>query len=434
MQKNKMKNKALKYQLLFLKIYSFFWWAFFSMVFVFQSVYFAEIGISLNKIFINSAVAVIFSLFIVNLWSKISDKTHKKKKFIIVGNLMRCISFAFLPFVNSFPTMLIYTIIFNSGPHPDAILITYIYKISSFTDSEQSQKRPIYHKIYTYANIRKFGSIGWAAMLPFSGLIVDFFGFQVNFLVSAVCLAIMTLIFTIIFDETIIVKLANEDEKMADEKSNLHNFTLLTNLKNILKNQMYRIFILIVFVVAISGAMNTTVFSIFNFKFSNDSYFLLSLTWSFNAALEYPIMLLAPKLIERYKWQNVMVITYILGTIRHLLNPLVIIFDGTIVWIYFFQIINGFTFGLGWPATTYGINSNLDEDQKSLGMTFYNSIKLMGNFIGNLIGSIIASLIANENIFYYILYTISALISLIAAIAFGLKAKKLRKRKDINEK
>lgn len=434
MKTTPIENVEIRKQYRFLKVYSFFWWAFYGMIFVFQTVYFAEVGIDLDKIFLNSALSVVFSLLVVNLWSKVSDKTKKKKKFIVIGNIFRIAAFAFLPLVNNIQTMFIYTIILNSGPNPDSILISYIYQISDHINPEQREKRPIYHKIRTYTQIRKFGSIGWASMLPFSGLIIDTFGFEMNFIVSAVLLASMTVVFTVRFDESLIKKsktiLLNTPEESSSavtlEEKLDENSSLWANIRWILRNKMYNVFIIVSFIAAIAGAMSTTVFSIFNSQFSNNSYILLGLTWSVNAFVEYPIMNLVSDKVEKYGWQRVIIFTYFLAMIRLLLNPLLLIFDGTIIWIYLFQIINGVNFGLNWPATTLGLHENLDENQKSLGMTFYNSMKLAGNFTGNMLGSLIALLLTDSDLFYNTLYVLAASISFIAAIILYVKSKALR--------
>ena len=94
------------------------------------------------------------------------------------------------------------------------------------------------------------------------------------------------------------------------------------------------------------------------------------------------------------------------------------------MWIYVFQIINGFTFGLSWPATTYGLNKNLDNDNKSLGLTFYSSVRMIGAFSGNIIGQIFAYFILDENTFYLVLFSFAAVITLIAALIFHVHTKK----------
>jgi MFS family permease len=135
-------------------------------------------------------------------------------------------------------------------------------------------------------------------------------------------------------------------------------------------------------------------------------------------------MNIASKIIEKYQWFNIIIFTNFLLMFRLLLNPLLLIFNGTIYWIYVFQIINGLNFGLNWPATTYGLNSNLDEDQKSLGMTFFSSIRLAGNLAGNLLGSLLAFLIPNEDNFYYALYILAAFFFLMSSLILFYRMKK----------
>lgn len=421
-------NSALNSQYIFLKFYSFFWWAFYSMVFVFNTIYFKEIGIELNVIFLNSALSVIFSMFVINGWSKLSDKMNSRKPFIILGNLFFIASFLFLPFVNSIVDMFLYTIIFYSAPSSDSILISYIYKISDYINPNTSNNRPIYNKIRTYAYIRKYGSIGWASMLPISGIIIDNYGYKVNFLASAVLMAILTIVFMFLFNEKITYKEETRNDKngkrLISKIKESSKSSLMKNLHIILKNPIFSLFIMVSFIAAISNAMSTTVFSIFNSKFSQNSYLLLGLTWSINAYIEYPVMNIASKTIEKYKWYNIVVFTNFLLMFRLLLNPLLLLFNGTIYWIYVFQILNGINFGLNWPATTYGLNSNLDEDQKSLGMTFFSSIRLAGNLVGNLLGSLIAFLVPDENTFYYALYILAAFFLLLSSFLLFYKIKK----------
>ena len=302
------KNHSLKTQYKFLKAYTFMWWAFFSMILVFQNVFFIIIGIELHQIFLNAAISVVFSMFIVNFWSKLSDKSGNKKKYIIIGNITRAASFIFLGFVNSPLMMFIYTMIFYAGPSSDTILISYIYEISDQLNPELKKNRPVYSKIHTYAQIRKFGSIGWGLMLPFSGWIINVFGFRTNFLIAGFLLIIITIGFAVKFDEKLLITASDLDNinikseksqikinnKMEPnniqidlENSNKKKHSLLFNIRKILQNKQLKIFIIVTFIGAISGSLMTTVFSIFNSKFSNNNYILLGLTWSINALIEF---------------------------------------------------------------------------------------------------------------------------------------------------
>jgi MFS family permease len=474
-------NPILKKQHIFLKFYSFFWWASLSVVNVFQAIYFVKVGIPIHQIFFNSAIAVFVSLFIVNFWSKVSDRIQKKKIFIIAGNISRIIAFLFLPFANDVPTMLIYTFIFSSGPHSDALLISYIYKLSDYTNPEIKQTRPVYHQIRSYTEIRKFGSIGWAIMLPFGGLIINQFGFGASFFTSAVILIVITILFAIFFKEDTLKSFIDQEKDAClnpptsqpplpsisrnttiNSNSSINSNTtiksnttinsntaiknnvstkessLFRQITNILKNHMYSIFILVSFVAAIAAAMNNTIFSVFNSRFSFDNYILLGLTWSVNAFIEYPVMMIVAERIEKSGWINVLIFTYLLSTIRLMLNPLLIIFNGTIIWVYIFQIINGFNFGLGWPATTLGLHSNLEKHQKSLGITFFTTVQQAGTLTGNLIGQLLSFMLNNEDIFYISLYITAAIIYVFAALFLYLKSKKkvgrLKQEKNRNLK
>ncbi|MHA1341906.1 MAG: MFS transporter [Promethearchaeota archaeon] len=468
MKRNRLKIKDLlkdqpnlykHYQ--FLRFYSFWWWAFFGMIFVFQSIYFNIVGIEIFWIFLNAGISVVINLFITNLWSRLSDREGKMKFYIVMGNLIRVVSFVYISFVKDIPTMLIYTIIFNIAPNSDSIFISYIYKLSDFLFPTLKKERPIFQKIFSYAQVRKYGSIGWASMLPISGLIINFFGFNMNFFVAAIGLGLISLLFILKFDENIYFKelskskdsknvaavflsekiksdLENEDisrgiiqikEDEFNKKQNykMEEISLFKNIHQIMKNNEYAIFMLVVFFVSIASAMNTTIFSIFNAKFSMNNFVLLGLTWSFNAFLEFPVMNIVSSRVEKFGWQNVIIFSYILMMIRLLLNLLLIFFNGTIIWIYFFQIINGIVFGLSWPATTYGLNENLDEKHKSLGMTFYNTIRQSGVFIGNILGALISYLIPSEDIFYIILFIIAASFSILGSLILYFKSSRKNK-------
>ncbi len=435
----------------FLKVYTFFWWAFFAMVYVFESLFLLQQGFQIYQIFFNSAIAVLFSFFVMNFWSKVSDKTRKRKQFIILGNVGRVMAFGFLPFISNFQQLVLYTIVLNASPSSDAILISYIYKISDYLNPKQKKERPIYHKIHTYTEVRKFGSIGWAIALPFAGHIINVLGFRINFAVATVFLLILTLIFAAIFDEKLLRNLdLNLKPKVKQEKDHsivagpvqeyfeeknlsvekpleqTEYSSLFTSISKILENRILKVFLISAFIIAIANAMQSTIFSIFNAQFTDDNYILLGLTWAFNAALEYPIMSYAAKRVEKIGWINVVILTYVLSAIRVILNPFLLFFEMNLIWIYLFQIINGFIFGLSWPAITLGLNINLTSETKALGLTLYASIQLFGKFIGNILGQILSFILGDTPAFYYALYFLATVISLIAVLQFKLQIKRER--------
>ncbi len=431
-----------------LKVYAFFWWGFNGMNFVYVPLYYISIGLNTAQIFFMAALTVLISLVVGNFWTKISDASGRKKPYIVTGNIIFAGANLFLLLVDNLFLVFLYSVITIARPPSDAYNNALVYQIAvKLREDSTGINNPgvssvnanISTKIRSYTNYRKFGSIGWATALPFAGLLIIKFGFAVNFILCAIGFLAVSLFLAVRFDEktfraassgtstggnTRVPEMADIGEGGVEEITpSPRDESLLAKIAALFKNVDYRALMILVFFASIASQLAYTNASVFVNIFARDNFILVGLYYSVGAYLEWPVMMLAARGVEddEFGWRKVLVVGYLFNGAKVIVNPFFLLFDIPIGWLLMLSSLNGFAFGLRWPATTYGINDALEihqQEEKSMGFSLNSTVELAGAFLGNLLGTVVMSFALDDAHGFIVVYTISALISIAAAFVF----------------
>jgi MFS family permease len=143
------------------------------------------------------------------------------------------------------------------------------------------------------------------------------------------------------------------------------------------------------------------------------------------AFIEWPVMSIVASKVKSIGWEKMIMIAYIMSGINLGLVPFVLLLNGTIWYGYAIQIITGLVFGLRQPTTTFGIYNSLENNQKSLGQSFFQTISLIGAFLGHLIGALISFITPNGISVFYGIYWFASIIAIGSAFIFYLIKPKL---------
>jgi MFS family permease len=420
----------------YLKVYSFFWWAFYSLLVIFTPLYLIRNGFPLWAIFLNGALEAVISLFIQNFWAKQSDHNGKIKEYMILGNIFIVAACIFIIFVDSFWKLLFLTLILRSGPSSDVFATVLSYRfadklqIGDLTDCTEVENKN-YNKINVFAQYRKYGSIGWAFMAPIGGLIINKYGFTPNFIFAAIGFIIISLFaFYYINFETVTCE--TESNQAKDENIGKNKIGIIESYKNLFKNKVFANFMIAVFIFSIATQLTYQSQGIFYGLFAPNNYVLIALTFSVAALMEWPIMSIIAKRVNKTGWEKMVLISYISTAVRFTLTPLLILLNGNIWWAYLFQISTGIIFGMRLPSTTFGIHIVLKDNQKTLGQSLNNTLRLFGSIIGSIFGAIISYILVEQytDSFIYI-YWLAATASFLSALFFFFSTTRMH---QINEK
>ncbi len=449
-------TKDLKRQYLHLRVYSFFWWACYSLLLIFQPLYLVRIGFPLWVVFANGAFDAIISILFQSSWSHYVDRHGTIRQFMFLGNLFTAGACFLIMRVTNIWSLLLLTFIFRAGPSSDAFAVTLVYKFADYCMPESQASNSTDKKVFAinfFSQYRKFGSIGWAIFAPIGGILINNFNFGLNFYLGGIGFILITIygIFTIKTDDLFKINKVDKlnhnftqsiSNQRDQEKNQIkpsksvsntrNNGVLVSSIKDLLHNNVYRTFLLAGIFYTVSINMTYQTQGIFYGLFAPNDYFAIAMTFAVAAFVEWPVMGRIAKSVKKLGWEFIIVLSYVGTAIRFFFSPFLILWGGNIWWAYFFQIFTGIIFGMRWPATTLGIHSVLRDDQKTLGQSFYGSTALFASLLGNIIGASIALVIKDnlENSFI-VLYWVASILATISAVWFYKKIKKHDEKKDL---
>jgi hypothetical protein len=412
-------SRTLQRQFIWLRIYSLGFWAFYSLLVVFQPLYLAFIGFPLWGIFLNGALGAIATLIFSNYWSKRADEKQSYKGLLIVGNLFIAGAMIFILYVRTLWMMFILTLILRSGPFSDGFVTTLVYRLSDQISSDENDD-PVerkFHNINLFAQFRKFGSVGWAIMLPFAGLLVNIYGLGINFIVGAIGFVLISILFAITIREDLILgNLPTLNIKTAVPSQS--NNSLWQDFGEMIQNKMFFILLLATFLFSAATVMTYEVQGLFFSLFANDNYILVVLAFSVAAFVEWPSMGLVAARVKKVGWQKMISVAYILTGVRLALMPMIIIFAGNIWWGYCLQVLAGIIFGFRQPAVTYGTYICLKKHQKALGQSFLYAFTQIGAFFGYILGAITSLAFPVRATAFIGLHWVAAIIAIGSGLVF----------------
>lgn len=427
-----------KLQYTYFRIYVFFYYFWLALYIPFQPLYFIHIGIPIYGVFLNAGLATLLSFFIGNKWSK-HAKYGNRKKFLLLGNFAMVCACIMTYFTNSFHMMLIITIVQGLAPNADVMATVLVYDLSEAAENLHlvSDTEKKYHQINIYARYRNFGSLGWAFSLPLMGILLNFVPKRVEsgimFIIAAVGFFLISIFFIIKVKEPNTSNDANEEiedelKTVPDptiEKTTLKEDSIIKAIQRLITNRMYLVFMIFAFFFNISSSISFQIQGIFFENFTSN-YLLWGLTYSIAALAEWPVMHIVAKYVEKWSWERMIVVAYLLTAFRMFMMLILAGFYQNLIIAYLLQIMMGITYGIRLPTTTFGIHTILNKDNRTLGQSFNETIRMMGALIASLTGAVFAYFLSEELV-YIAIYGVSAILGLIAGLGFLYYVQKINK-------
>jgi MFS family permease len=422
-----------KKQYTYFQIYVFFFYFCLALFMPFQPLYFIHIGIPIYGVLLNSALATLFSFFIGNLWSKHAVPGNRKK-YLLIGNIGLITACILTIFTKSFEMMLVITLIQGIVPNSDVMATVMVYDLSAsaenLTLTNEGERK--YHQINSYARYRKFGSLGWAISLPLMGIILNFVPngiiSGITFISSAIGFFLISLFFLLKVDEPQVKGEISENQKEIQlEEDKLQQISTIKALRNLLTNKIYLTFIIFAFFYSSARSIAFQIQGIF-FEGFTDNYFLWSLIYTIAALVEFPVMNIVAKYVKQWSWERMIIIAYFTTTLSMCLMLILASLFRSLLLGYFLQILTGITFGIQFPTSTYAIYTICKNQNKTLGQSFNNTIRMIGSLFANIVGAIFAY-IFSENIMYVAIYGFAAICAGVAGFGYSFSVKRYKRRK-----
>lgn len=303
---------------------------------------------------VNSLVAVICQ----PVWGYVTDRYLNKKKTLMITMIGS--SIFILPFIiaKNFYAVFMMT----------AVYTLFSSSISSVTDAccyEIIEEK----KEIQYGKVRLMGSIGYAVVALFLGMLIKKLNVNVPFILYAVLL----------LPGVYIIKALKMKSRRRMQIVNLND------LMELFKNKGFTLFIFSVLIINICMNVNGNYIVVLIQKTGGDVS-NLGVLWFVIAMSELPILTFGSKIIEKYGVMTIFSASMIFYLIRFLLDSICTNYVAVIA----VQIMQGITFPIYLIAALEYINEVVPPRMRTSGMTLYSALGCgLGGFIGNIGGGII---------------------------------------------
>jgi len=346
--------------------------------------HYANLGIDSGRIGILVSIGSIATIFILPIWSRISDKTGKRRMILKIVTLGTCLSVLLFIVSNSFWALFLTVSVFFCFqvclvPLADAIAIDYLAQTK-----------------VSFSRVRFGGTIGFGVMILISGYVYALSS-TLTFILSSVCFLILFLV----------VRKIPEIEIVKKEKSKFE-------FKRVFRNKKIIFILFIAFVVQIVQGF----FFAFQGVYIQELGFTsreIGLAHFLAILIEIPVFLFIDRILKRFSVVAVTIFCGFIVAVRMLL--LFTAVDMTMV--YISMLGNGISFiGMYYSCATF-INKEMDDDLKSTGQSMLALCQMgIGNITGNLLGGYLSMLIGTRHTFLWFGISLGV-VCIICTIAFG---------------
>ncbi|MCL2057424.1 MAG: MFS transporter [Oscillospiraceae bacterium] len=322
----------------------------------YMSAHYANLGIDPGLIGILMSIGSIATIFILPLWSRLSDRTGNRRgvlKIICIGAslsvLLFLVSKSFWPLF--FTIFCLSAFGMSFAPLSDAVSISYLSGTS-----------------IRFSQVRIGGTIGFSVVLLFSGYIYAY-----NPALTFICASFSFFLLFLCVRKIPQVEIAKKEKRRLE-------------LKRLFKNRR------IVFILFIAFCIQITL----SFYFSFIGVYIQELGYSsreiamssFVSALsEIPVLLLIDRALRRFPVTGVSLFCGFIMTVRLLMLAMA---QG-IGMVYLTQVGNGLSFMALYYCCATFINKEMEEDMKSTGQGLLAFVQMgLGTSIGNILGGYIS--------------------------------------------
>lgn len=379
---------GLKLKLIYLMIYGTM-----ACYYPFLAVYFKGKGLSYTEIGIGFALNSIISVAAQPIWGYLTDKYLSKRKTIVIT--LTASSIAALGFIFASQNYMIMTLII--------LFIWFQSSVSPVTDAYCYDFMEI-DKNLQYGQVRLMGSVGYAVTSLLLGIAIQKTSIDMAFYTYLIVSVVVILI----------IRSIKFEGKHGSNKIDI------SDIKYLLKNKNYTIFITSVVFISIALGANGSYIAVLIEKTGGDIS-RLGLLWFIVAMSELPVFFFGNKLLKKYGDLNLYIISMIIYIFRYLLDSYCSSYIGVIA----VQILQGITFTLYLTATMQYINRISEPKLRTSAITLYAAIGGgIGGFIGNFGGGLFL-----EHFSVFALFRLMAVAAFLALItaAFLKKYEKLNK-------
>lgn len=379
---------GLKLKLIYLMIYGTM-----ACYYPFLAVYFKGKGLSYTEIGIGFALNSIISVAAQPIWGYLTDKYLSKRKTIVItltASSIAALGFIFASKYYMIMALIILFIWFQSSVSP--VTDAYCYDFMEIDKNLQ------------YGQVRLMGSVGYAVTSLLLGIAIQKTSIDMAFYTYLIVSVVVILI----------IRSIKFEGKHGSNKIDI------SDIKYLLKNKNYTIFITSVVFISIALGANGSYIAVLIEKTGGDIS-RLGLLWFIVAMSELPVFFFGNKLLKKYGDLNLYIISMIIYIFRYLLDSYCSSYIGVIA----VQILQGITFTLYLTATMQYINRVSEPKLRTSAITLYAAIGGgIGGFIGNFGGGLFL-----EHFSVFALFRLMAVAAFLALItaAFLKKYEKLNK-------
>jgi len=331
------------------------------------SAHYANLGIESGRIGILSSIGSIAAIFVLPIWSRVSDSTGNRRgvlKIIVLGTSLSVL--LFLVSRSFWPLFFSIFIFMSFGgaiiPMHDAITINFLSRTS-----------------IKFSKVRIGGTIGYSAMLLLSGYIYEYSP-SLTFIIAAVSFFVLFLFVSRIPQ----VEIEKKEKRKLD-------------LRRLFENKR------IIFILFIAFCIQVTL----SFYFSFIGVYVQELGYTsreiatsslFMSLSEIPVLLLIDRALRRC---SVPAVAIFCGFIMVARLILVAMAQGMGL-IYLSQAGNGLSFMALYYCCATFINNEMEEDMKSTGQSILALVQMgFGSIVGNILGGFISQYIGTRYAFLY---------------------------------
>lgn len=379
---------GLKLKLIYLMIYGTM-----ACYYPFLAVYFKGKGLSYTEIGIGFALNSIISVAAQPIWGYLTDKYLSKRKTIVItltASSIAALGFIFASKYYIIMALIILFIWFQSSVSP--VTDAYCYDFMEIDKNLQ------------YGQVRLMGSVGYAVTSLLLGIAIQKTSIDMAFYTYLIVSVVVI----------VIIRSIKFEGKHGSNKIDI------SDIKYLLKNKKYSIFIISVVFISIALGANGSYIAVLIEKTGGDIS-RLGLLWFIVAMSELPVFFFGNKLLKKYGDLNLYIVSMIIYIFRYLLDSYCSSYIGVIA----VQILQGVTFTLYLTATMQYINRVSEPKLRTSAITLYAAIGGgIGGFIGNFGGGLFLEHFSVFALFR--LMAVAAFLALITAV-FLKKYEKLNK-------
>lgn len=379
---------GLKLKLIYLMIYGTM-----ACYYPFLAVYFKGKGLSYTEIGIGFALNSIISVAAQPIWGYLTDKYLSKRKTIVITlttSSIAALGFIFASKYYMIMALIILFIWFQSSVSP--VTDAYCYDFMEIDKNLQ------------YGQVRLMGSVGYAVTSLLLGIAIQKTSIDMAFYTYLIVSVVVILI----------IRSIKFEGKHGSNKIDI------SDIKYLLKNKNYTIFITSVVFISIALGANGSYIAVLIEKTGGDIS-RLGLLWFIVAMSELPVFFFGNKLLKKYGDLNLYIISMIIYIFRYLLDSYCSSYIGVIA----VQILQGITFTLYLTATMQYINRVSEPKLRTSAITLYAAIGGgIGGFIGNFGGGLFL-----EHFSVFALFRLMAVAAFLALITAAF----LKKYENLNK-